>query len=937
MTDRERKQALLHRLRGTYLVDEQDRVLLHGYLRIQIIRGEGLRNMDGLRGWACHNTKCTRATPVVGDLSDPYVTVHAGTVRLCKTSTKWNQLNPEWRQEFVVPVAHYIHHLEFRVKDSDFNLTTELLGVVHLPVQDLIRLQPPKPDSDNNNKLHHHHPQLLRTAVHRTVALDAKPRHGWLEYAVEFVPVDYCIDDFHKAVPGTYFEPRWNGHAVRLYINSDDKTENNNGSDHTPYNNNPQPMLSSSSSCWQPHRLWRDIYDSLCAAEKLIYIVGWSVDHRQSLLRGEEQQEALQNYKNNIAGAYSPYLGELLKQKSAEGVRVNILVWDDRTSNTWLLGLMKEGVMNTSDEALRLFFRHTEVNVCLAPIAAKHGNPFVGVRNTFTSTHHQKTIVCDNPNNNNNNNQLVGYVGGVDLTGGRYEDGTYPLFRTLQSDHRDDFYNGCAAAGVNAETGPRQPWHDIHARVTGRVVLDLVQNFEERWQKQAPPDIVDKLVDLDAAGIRVEGDDVDESDEALTRDEDESWSCQLFRSIDDRTAKFDSALKARTPLDIEKTEGIVPVPAPKGHDRVKVDKKTGKEKRRKRDRLLRKDYRAKLERFFVGENAIGFCFDRFLNRKGKVSKDASAQEAMVHHIRRAEHCIYIESQYFLSSSHFWSSDTSVKCGNLVAAETALKICRKIEAGERFAAYILLPMWSEGIPESMTVQSILYWQYRTIESMFKRIAAAIQRRKTWVKKNTVGESFDAKPTDYLNFYCLGQRETKDGSQATAKPAANTQGEVLTQTRRHLIYIHSKMVIVDDAVALIGSANINERSLDGSRDSEIVLGCWQQAHLADKNDIGRGDVHGLRLQCFAHTMGTMDDSFRNPSSLECVQRVNQIAQANWKTYTSDKVTDMRSYLLPYPIAVDGEGGIVTAATEDGCFPDTTAKILGSTTILPEFLTT
>lgn len=33
------------------------------------------------------------------------------------------------------------------------------------------------------------------------------------------------------------------------------------------------------------------------------------------------------------------------------------------------------------------------------------------------------------------------------------------------------------------------------------------------------------------------------------------------------------------------------------------------------------------------------------------------------------------------------------------------------------------------------------------------------------------------------------------------------------------MHSKVMIIDDSIALIGSANINDRSLLGSRDSEV----------------------------------------------------------------------------------------------------------------------
>ena len=36
---------------------------------------------------------------------------------------------------------------------------------------------------------------------------------------------------------------------------------------------------------------------------------------------------------------------------------------------------------------------------------------------------------------------------------------------------------------------------------------------------------------------------------------------------------------------------------------------------------------------------------------------------------------------------------------------------------------------------------------------------------------------------------------------------------------LIYIHSKLLIVDDRRLIIGSANVNDRSLLGNRDTEM----------------------------------------------------------------------------------------------------------------------
>lgn len=38
---------------------------------------------------------------------------------------------------------------------------------------------------------------------------------------------------------------------------------------------------------------------------------------------------------------------------------------------------------------------------------------------------------------------------------------------------------------------------------------------------------------------------------------------------------------------------------------------------------------------------------------------------------------------------------------------------------------------------------------------------------------------------------------------------------------LIYVHSKLLIADDSLVICGSANINDRSLLGKRDSEIAV--------------------------------------------------------------------------------------------------------------------
>ena len=75
--------------------------------------------------------------------------------------------------------------------------------------------------------------------------------------------------------------------------------------------------------------------------------------------------------------------------------------------------------------------------------------------------------------------------------------------------------------------------------------------------------------------------------------------------------------------------------------------------------------------------------------------DKSIHSAYVTAIRRAQHFIYIENQYFLGSSHCWEHNRSAPSRHLIPLEIALKIVSKIIQGERFAAYIVLPMYSEG--------------------------------------------------------------------------------------------------------------------------------------------------------------------------------------------------------------------------------------------------
>ena len=150
-----------------------------------------------------------------------------------------------------------------------------------------------------------------------------------------------------------------------------------------------------------------------------------------------------------------------------------------------------------------------------------------------------------------------------------------------------------------------------------------------------------------------------------------------------------------------------------------------------------------------------------------------------------------------------------------------------------------------------------------------------------------------------------------------------------------------MIVDDAVGVIGSANINQRSMDGARDREVGIASYQPAHLPISTSVPRGDVHGFRLHCWATITNTMEEVFKDPSSIACVRRINEIAEENWETFISTQPVEMDSHLIPYPIVIDEDGNVTARRVNgEGFFPDTKAPILGTFTYslpLPDLLTT
>ncbi|XP_059442018.1 phospholipase D beta 1-like [Corylus avellana] len=273
--------------------------------------------------------------------------------------------------------------------------------------------------------------------------------------------------------------------------------------------------------------------------------------------------------------------------------------------------------------------------------------------------------------------------------------------------------------------------------------------------------------------------------------------------------------------------------------------------------------------------------------------DMSIHTAYVNAIRAAQKFIYIENQFFLGSSFNWDSHKDIGSNNLIPMEIALKIPNKIKANERFSAYIVIPMRPEGDPTDPTTLQILYWQVHHIYIYICLI--------------TVFSFLDLFQISCFHLYMF---------QALAR-----------KSRRFMIYVHSKGMIVDDEYVILGSANINQQSMSGTRDTEIAIGACQPNHTWEtKHSSPHGQIYGYRMSLWAEHTGVLEECFKQPENLECVRRLRSMSELNWRQYVADDVTEMKGHLLMYPVEVYPT---VKVKPLRGCdtFPDAGGNITGT----------
>ncbi|GJQ65160.1 Pld [Trypoxylus dichotomus] len=172
--------------------------------------------------------------------------------------------------------------------------------------------------------------------------------------------------------------------------------------------------------------------------------------------------------------------------------------------------------------------------------------------------------------------------------------------------------------------------------------------------------------------------------------------------------------------------------------------------------------------------------------------EQSIHEAYVDAINRSQHYIYIENQFFITLP---SCNSATR--NQIQESLYKRILRAHKEGATFRVYVILPLLpgfegEVGGPSGASIRVITHWNYHSIS------------RGKDALLNRLKDAGIEDPKKYISFYGLRNH-------------SKLNGEPITE----LVYVHSKLMIVDDKTVICGSANINDRSLIGKRDSEIAV--------------------------------------------------------------------------------------------------------------------
>jgi phospholipase D1/2 len=606
---------------------------------------------------------------------------------------------------------------------------------------------------------------------------------------------------------------------------------------------------------------------------------------------------------------------------------------------------------------------------------------------TALTTHHQKFVVLDAPIGNIPKEgqaaaeaedhedlperEIIVFFGGLDLTKGRFDwpehhilpkvDGDKPYVQADIKDHKgdtylkskdkagdpwgsgpawdklvkyNDWYNGefygLTSETWNPKTGnykhpdnagekvgrllPREPWHDIHCQLRGPAAWDFVYEFAGRWNR-----------DPAATHVPLTGSDKKFTDIGSKGDTDNEAIDKVMKKLEwlrnyRQTDPGEPGTRNRNTI----------MPQFSCHSLFKFSKKRPWAAQVYRS-IVRDHWgpppKAVVDKLPWTKVPDGCSPDQLFEWPLRETYERSIHDAYVHAIQRAQRFLYMESQYFIGTG------SHKNWVNHIPEAIVDRIRERAKEAKPFHAYIVLPAFPEGDPDSSIppLTAIRIAQWETIRWMVS----------TLHKEKGIGDRW----AEYLSFYFpfqwgdrgvpyldddgnhvgvraklkKGETVTIDGREFksledkalpswlsdTADDLERRRQIRVLMSERYMIYVHSKFMIIDDQYVIVGSANCNERSMAGNRDTEICVGMWPDH---GQEDACKKEVQAFRERLWKEHLGedNLPADWKDPEKKGCWEKVQKVGADLFELMLKGKRGGAKGHLCMWPLRFDPRDG-------------------------------
>ncbi|MFD2453147.1 phospholipase D-like domain-containing protein [Ideonella paludis] len=419
---------------------------------------------------------------------------------------------------------------------------------------------------------------------------------------------------------------------------------------------------------------------------------------------------------------------------------------------------------------------------------------------------------------------------------------------------------------------PRMPWQDIQVRIEGPSVYDLSMNFIRRWnslQTQLGPEVVAKAAIKTTLFPKIPASGQGNGGQG-------GMKIDVLRSA---------------PLELQRDEakatpGLAKAQGPQ---------------REIHDAMVSAILNA--ERFIYIENQF---FQSGFGTPSVKGNDRELESAPMRYLQSIP-----GNRIQAAVTRTGAAHAKQFPQNHIARAIGDRIEDAIRWDQPFHAYLVLPVHPEGSLADMAIVGQIHWTMQSLvfaqHSLVNRVRLALYARRK-VKNPLNKAEWDAAKAegaairevdDVSSPVCALEVDLKDIAPyltlLNLRSCQTVEGAASTEQA----YVHSKLLIVDDLVVIVGSANINDRSLHGGRDSELAV-CitdlaTQRAPIDGKNPIVvRTFAHDLRKSLWAKHFGLRGhtDLIQPASSLSSVldkpadpatwQAIQAVAAANAAQY-------------------------------------------------------